>query len=110
MNHSSQPGVLSLDEARRAKHAALFLAATMTGGQGQCLHRLGCPVSHLRYFRQPDVDDRHRPRCGTSPKAHRDMGAPAPVTCMCGKLWEREPFAELSVDTYVEDGAGRSPG
>ncbi|HEX8125181.1 MAG TPA: hypothetical protein VF548_06330 [Allosphingosinicella sp.] len=25
---------------------------------------------------------------------------------MIGRLWEREPFAELTVDTYFADGAG----
>ena len=103
MNLSSQTSVLSLDEARRAKYAALFLAATMTGGQGQSLNRLGGPVAHLRYFKRPDVDIGIVRGAGPPSRHIVTWVRRRQVTCMVGRLWEREPFAELSVDTYLED-------
>lgn len=103
MNSSPRSGVLSLDEARRAKHAALFLAATMSGGQGQSLNRLGCPVAHLRYFKRPDVDIGIVRGAGPPSRHIVNWVRRRQVTCMVGRLWEREPFAELSVDTYLEE-------
>jgi hypothetical protein len=106
MNTSSQAGVLSLDEARRAKHALLFLGATMSGGQGQSLSRFGSPVAPLRYFRRPDIDIGIVR--GAGPPSREVVGwvKRRQVACMIGRLWEREPFAELTVDTYFADGAG----
>jgi hypothetical protein len=106
MNPSPQPIVLSLDEARRARHAALLLGATMSGGQGQSLSHLGSPVAQLRYFRRPDIDIGIVR--GDAPPSGEVVAwvRRRQVACMIGKLWEREPFIELAVDTYFADGAG----
>jgi hypothetical protein len=106
MNLSSQAGVLSLDAARRAKHALLFLGATMSGGQGQSLSRFSSPVAPLRYFQRPDIDIGIVR--GIDPPCREVVAwvKRRQVACMIGRLWEREPFAELTVDTYFADGAG----
>ncbi|HEX8481129.1 MAG TPA: hypothetical protein VF650_04425 [Allosphingosinicella sp.] len=106
MNPSSQAGVLSLDAARRAKHALLFLGATMSGGQGQSLSRLGSPVAPLRYFQRPDIDIGVVRGAGPPSREVVAWVKRRQVACMIGRLWEREPFAELTVDTYFADGAG----
>jgi hypothetical protein len=106
MNPSSQPTVLSLDEARRARHAALILGATMSGGQGQSLSRLGSPVAQLRYFQRPDIDIGIVRGAAPSSREVVAWVRRRQVTCMIGKLWEREPFIELTIDTYFAYGAG----
>jgi hypothetical protein len=106
MNLSSQAGVLSLDAARRAKHALLFLGATMSGGHGQSLSRFGSPVAPLRYFRRPDIDIGIVRGAGPPSREVVAWVKRRQVACMIGRIWEREPFAELTVDTYFADGAG----
>ena len=106
MDSFPQSTLVSLDEARRARHALLFLAATMSGGEGQSLSRLGSPVAQLRYFRRPDIDIGIVRGAAPSTRAVMAWVKRRQVACMIGKLWEREPFAELTVDTYFTDGAG----
>jgi hypothetical protein len=87
----------------------LFLAATMSGGEGQSLHPLGCPVAYLRYFRRPDVDIAIVR--GAGPPSREIVGwvRRRQTTCLLGHLWDREPYADLAIDVYLSD-AGTGPG
>jgi hypothetical protein len=109
MTASLKAEVLSLDEARRARHAILFLAATMSGGDGQSLSRLGCPIPQLRYFRHPDVDIGIIRGAGPPCREVAAWARRRQVSCMVGRLWDRRPFAELIVEIYLADGSGSDP-
>ena len=95
--------ILSLDAARRARDAAHFLAATMTGRNGKRPRLAGCPLPHLRYYQRPDVDiaivrGKEPPLRDVVDWVRRRQ-----VTCMVGRLWDRKPFAELVVSVFLSD-------
>ena len=103
MNPPSHSEVLSLDEARRAKHAANFLAAIMSGRSGKTPRLVGRPVSYLKYFSGPDVDI-GIVRGADPPTRHIvDWVRRRQATCMIGRLWDRKPFAELVISTFLSD-------
>lgn len=103
MSRRPKSQVVSLDDTRRAKRAALFLAAAMSGGNGFAL-RGACPIPGLKYFAGPRVDI--AVPAGALPSErevlawvrHRQM------TCMIGRLLKRGEQSRLVVDVYLADG------
>jgi hypothetical protein len=103
MNSPHQSGVLSLDEARRAHNALLFLAATMGGKNGKRPRLVGRPVPHMRYFQRPDVDIAIVRGAEPPVRDMVDWVRRRQTTCMIGRLWDRKPFAELVLTVFLSD-------
>lgn len=104
MSRRPKSEVVSLEDARRAKRAVLFLAATMSGANGCSLRGTACPIPGMKYFAGPRVDI-----------AVAADGLPAEseilawlrhrqTTCMIGRLCRRGGKQALLIDVYLADG------
>jgi hypothetical protein len=102
MSRPPESEVASLKDARHARRAALFLAATMSGGDGHGLGDAACPIPGLRYFAGPRVDISV---AGALPSEREILAwvRHRQTTCMIGRLYPRGEQLTLAVDVYLAD-------
>ena len=104
MSRPPKSQAVSLADSRRVTRAILFLASTMSGGEGRVPKDLECPIPGLKHFAGPNVDI--AVAAGALPAERKILAwvRCRQIVCMIGRMSGRGAQSDLAVDVYLADG------